>query len=432
MEVMVASVKRSSLFRSLGPRYVALWIGQSASAFGTGVAVLAVIQLIRRIQLDTGPNTLDFAITYALETAPVFLLGLLGGVLLDRWALRSVLIATNLIRACAFFYLAGAIDNFGIGTVFVIAFLLGSMTTMFDGALYSIIPSVVRKERLADANSLVSVSIQVNDSVGPFVAGLLFTAFGTPAVGLFVTGFMYAIGAFIMRWVGPVTVKRDPNYEAQSFLTEAANGIRYLWSEDRLRITVIAAGAANFVVGFIDGTLAVLVEDLIGAPTPTAVGILIGVMGVGGVVGALAAPSLTRRFGLGRTMILGLMIMGFGLLAVMFTSYGLLAIALQVGWTIGVSVVNVPLATIRQHYSSESMIGRVITASRAIGWGTLPIGALLGGWLGNTPETYPWVARAFPLLLLATAAWLMTTVLWSDTFGPGARPEIRDQSNSGS
>lgn len=384
------------------------------------MAVLAIIQLIRRIQDAAGEqNTLDFSITYALETAPVFLLGLLGGVLLDRWALRSVLVATNLIRACAFFYLAGAIDNFGMGTVFVFAFLLGSMTTMFDGALYSIIPSIVRKDRLPDANSLVSVSIQVNDSVGPFFAGILLTAFGTPAVGLFVTGFMYVLGAIALRWVGPVYRKRDPNEEQQSFFTEAANGVRYLWSEDRLRITVIAAGAANFVVGFIDGTLAVFVEDLIGAPTPTAVGLLIGVMGVGGVVGALVAPSIARKLGLGRTLILGLAIMGFGLLAAMFTPYGILAIALQVGWTSGVSITNIPLATIRQHYSSESMIGRVITASRAIGWGTLPLGALLGGWLGNTPETYPWVARAFPLLLIATALWLMTTILWSDTFGPG-------------
>lgn len=107
--------------------------------------------------------------------------------------------------------------------------------------------------------------------------------------------------------------------------------------------------------------------------------------------------------------------------AVMFTSYGWLALALQAIWMVGVSIINVPLATIRQHYAAPSMMARVITASRAIGWATLPIGALIGGWLGASVETYPWVARAFPLALLGTAAWLFTTVIWTDTF----RPEVR-------
>ena len=85
---------------------------------------------------------------------------------------------------------------------------------------------------------------------------------------------------------------------------------------------------------------------------------------------------------------------------------------------IGVSIINIPLATIRQHYVAESMLGRVITASRAIGWATLPIGALVGGWLGGDSNSYPGVARGFPILLMVTAAWLYTTVIWSETFGP--------------
>jgi hypothetical protein len=110
---------------------------------------------------------------------------------------------------------------------------------------------------------------------------------------------------------------------------------------------------------------------------------------------------------------------GLGLFAVMFTRYGPLAIALQIGWMVGVSTINVPLATIRQHYAPPSMIGRVITASRALGWATLPLGALIGGWLGAGEESYPWVARLFPILLLGTAVWLFTTVVWTDTYGPG-------------
>jgi hypothetical protein len=84
-------------------------------------------------------------------------------------------------------------------------------------------------------------------------------------------------------------------------------------------------------------------------------------------------------------------------------------------------VINIPLATIRQFYAGEAMLGRVISAARAIGWATLPLGALLGGWLGNSEDSYPWVARLFPLILLGCALWLFTTVIWTDTYGPEYR-----------
>ena len=102
----------------------------------------------------------------------------------------------------------------------------------------------------------------------------------------------------------------------------------------------------------------------------------------------------------------------------MFTTFGALPLALNVGWMIGVSLINVPLATIRQHYADDNMLGRVTTVSRAIGWATLPLGALVGGWLGESEDTLPLVARILPALLIATALWLMTTVVWKDTFGP--------------
>ena len=69
------------------------------------------------------------------------------------------MVATDLLRASAFFYLAAEVGNYGTSTVFVMAFLIGSMTTLFDGALYSLIPSLVKRERMADANAFVAASL---------------------------------------------------------------------------------------------------------------------------------------------------------------------------------------------------------------------------------------------------------------------------------
>jgi MFS family permease len=413
-----------SSLRSLGPRYTALWVGQTISQFGNYIAVITIPLLVLYIQEaagERGTETLDLAIVYALDTAPTLLVGLIGGVLLDRVPLRPVMIATDLLRACAFFYLAASVGSFGVGTVFVMAFLVGSMTTLFDASLYAMVPALVPKDRLSDANSFIFASIQGMFAFGPLVGGILAFVFETPAVGLFVNGVTFVISAWTLKWVGRVAQHGEAAPARSSVLKEFAAGIRHIWQEPRLRISTISAAVPNFVMGFMEATFVVLAPVVLGTETTAQIGILFFCMGVGGIIGALVAPRLTRALGLGKTMTSGLSLAGVTLLAFMFTKYGIVAMALIALFMFGVSVINIPLATIRQTYVGEAMLGRVISASRAIGWATLPIGALVGGWLGNTETTYPWIARMFPLILLGCALWLFTTVIWSDTYGPEYR-----------
>jgi hypothetical protein len=280
------------------------------------------------------------------------------------------------------------------------------------------IPSLVGRRRLADANSFVAASQQANFALGVLAAGVLTYITGSPSLGLFVNGATFVVSAISLYWVGRVDTHRTAAADRLPFFTEAAAGIRYIWSEPRLRVTTIAAAVPNFVMGFIEAAIVVLFPIVIGAANEGQVGILVAAMGVGGIIGALLAPRVVRALGLGRTMTIGMSIAGVLLLVFMFTRYGASALALNVGWMFGVSLINVPLATIRQNYAQDHMLGRVISASRAIGWATLPIGALVGGWLADSEATLIVVARVFPILLILTAIWLYTTVVWFDTFGP--------------
>ena len=402
---------------------MALWIGQTVSQFGTYVAVITVPLLILYIQQANSSDlsTFEFALAYAAETAPTLFVGLLGGVLLDRVALRPVMIATDLVRACAFFYLAATTETIGVGAVFAIAFLVGSMTTLFDASLYAMIPALVPKEKYSDANSFVTFSIQANFALGPLIGGVVAFVFATPSVGLFINGVTFVISAWTLKYVGRVAHHRKPATERTSFFADFAAGMRRIWEEPRLRVSTISAAVPNFVIGFMEGTFIVMFTVMIGAENETQIGVLLFFMGLGGVIGALAAPWFTRLVGLGRAMTGGLGFAGVALMIFMFSSYGFLAWILLAAFMFGVSVINIPLASIRQLYAGEAMLGRVISAARAIGWATLPIGAIIGGWLGNTENTYPWVARLFPLILLGCALWLFTTVIWTDTYGPEFR-----------
>lgn len=407
--------------RSLGPRYRVLWVGQTVSQFGTYVAFITIPLLVFHIQEGMVSHTIDFSLAYALETAPTLLVGLIGGVFLDRIHLRPVMVATDLLRACAFFYLAAGVDDYGVATVFVIAFIVGSMTTLFDGALYAMLPALVPRDRLSDANALVTASIQISFALGPLVGGILAYAFAGPAVGLFINGVTFVISAWTLRYVGRVAHPAAQKSDEKSFLREFLDGVRHIWNEPRLRVSTLAAAIPNFVIGFLEATFVVLGFVVLLAETEAEIGVLYFFMGVGGLIGALFAPRLTRLLGLGRAMVAGLALAGAALLGVMFTTFGPIPMALLAVFMVGISVINIPLATIRQHYAGEGMLGRVVSAARALGWATLPLGALVGGWLGDSPDTYPWIARIFPLILLGCALWLSTTVIWNDTFGPEYR-----------
>jgi predicted MFS family arabinose efflux permease len=401
---------------------MALWVGQTISQFGTYIAYITLPLLIFYIHDASGEsNTIDFAIAYAAETAPTFLVGLVGGVLLDRIHLRPVMVATDLLRASAFFYLVAQYGTYDVSTVFVIAFIVGSMTTLFDGALYAVIPALVPERRLSDANAFVTASIQANFAFGPLVGGFLTFAFAGPQVGLFINGLTFIASAISLKYVGRVAHHTDVEKARRRFISEFVAGMHRIWDEPRLRVSTISAAIPNFVMGFMEATYVVLFTVVLQTETETQIGILVFFMGLGGLIGALVAPNITRTMGLGRAMISGLTLAGVCLLAFMFTTYGIIAMLLIALFMFGVSVINIPLATIRQIYAGEGMLGRVITAARAIGWATLPIGALVGGWLGNTERTYPWVARLFPLVLLGCALWLFTTVIWTDTYGPEYR-----------
>lgn len=404
----------------LGPRFRALYAGTAVSLLGNYVAYLTLPILVLEI-LGTAEQAIPFSLTYALETIPTLIFGLAGGVVLDRVRLRGAMIVADMVRAAAFFYLAANVDTVGLGTVFATSFLVGSFSAVYENALFSIIPSLVSPDKLAAANGRVAATQSVMFAAGPAIAGVM-AELGGPAPGLWFNGATFVASTIGLVFVGPVPV--NPEREQQAgFVEETLNGLRFLVGERRLRDSTIVAATANLVFGFIEATFVVMATIVLGTTSEAQIGILIVAFGLGGTSGAAMASRVIRFLGTGRTMILGLIAMATGMSLLVFSRYGVVALVLAFVMFVGIGLVNVSIATIRQVYTPSSMLGRVITASRALSWGTLPIGALLGGALA-TQVNYEPIIRATPLLLFAVAVWVFSTPLWSDAFGPTYRGRV--------
>jgi predicted MFS family arabinose efflux permease len=412
VHVGIGSRGRHRAERGLGSRFRALFWGQAVSQVGDYIAYLTIPLFVVALT----DSNVDLALTYALEIIPGIAFGLVGGVLLDRLPMRGVMIIADLARAGAFFGLAALVASprpSTIGVVFLISFLIGTFSSVFQNGLAAMLPSLVPADQLNLANSRITTSQQVALVTGPLVAGALAGQFGL-APGFIVNGITFLVSALSIWLVGRVPVRLAME-ERGKFLEEAMHGLRYLWSEPRLRASTIAAASANAAVGFLESTFVVLGTDVVGAGV-TEIGTMLMALGLGGIVGALLAPRVSRILGLGRTMTVGMILFGLAFWVTVHSRFGPGVLLVLFVMFIGISLVNVPLATIRQIYTPTSMLGRVITAARTIGWSTLPIGALAGSAIADGAG-YQVAARATPLILIVTGLWLLLTPIWSNTFG---------------
>jgi hypothetical protein len=149
----------------------------------------------------------------------------------------------------------------------------------------------------------------------------------------------------------------------------------------------------------------------------TQLGTLYTALGLGGILGAVLAPLAIKHYGLGKVLTVGLLGFGLTFFVVLRLQYGVVAWLMFFAMFVGLSLVNVPLITIRQTYTPPMMLGRVISAARTIGWSTLPVGALVGTAIADSTGYGP-VAQMAPLLLVATGFGLLFSSIWRDTFGP--------------
>jgi MFS family permease len=273
-------------------------------------------------------------------------------------------------------------DALSLPVLYVAAFVLGVGETLFDTAAQSILPSVVDKEQLATANGrLYAVELVMNQFVGPPLGGVLIglsvpLVLGSSIIGyaLAALGLTLLVGSFRPQRNGPPT----------RLTSDIAEGLRYLWRNRVLRTMAFMVGGMNLAS---TATFAVLVLYAV-SPGPMrlsepAFGVLLTTFAIGSLLGSFLAAPLQRRFGRVRMLFLSVVIIGAGLAVPAFTTS---AIVIGASFAIsGVFIVvwNVITVTLRQRIVPDGLLGRVNAGYRLFAWGTQPVGALLGGVVGE-------------------------------------------------
>jgi len=378
--------QRPSLLRH--PDFLKLWTAETISVFGSAITQLA-LPLIAATTLDVTP--FEFGLLTTIEFLPFILFSLPAGVWVDRLRRRPILIAGDLGRAIAIASIpvAFAFDALTIWQLYVVGFVNGILTVFFDVAYQSYLPSVVERDQLVDGNSKLEITRSASQILGPGLAGILIGAFRAP-FAMVLDAVSYVVSALFLTWIRrpepPIevhdTVADGPK---PSMRQEVSIGLRYVLGHRWLRNIAATTGTSNFFGNVVNAILILYLTDERGLG-PEAIGFAFSVASVGFLVGALTTNRLTERLGVGRMLVLTAVGFSLSNLPIAFAPDALIWPVLAVSGLVGgfcSTGWNINQVSLRQAITPPRMQGRMNATMRFIVWGTIPLGAILGGALGS-------------------------------------------------
>jgi MFS family permease len=346
-----------------------------------------------------------------IRTVPAALVAPFAAVLADRYSRIRVMLASNLARA-ALIAAAGLCiyadtPAWIVYAIVGIAMLVG---TPFRPALAAVTPAVARTPgELTAANAVSSTLESVGYFVGPALAGLLLAA-ASPELVFFLTAAAFTLSALVIsRVAAPPPAAHREGGERKGIFSEALVGFRTVGGDSRLRILLGLFSAQTLVAGALTVLIVVIAFELLDMGE-AGVGWLNSSIGVGALVGSIAALSLAGMRRLSPAFIGGIVLWGLPLVLIGLFSEPAVAIVLLAVVGAGNSVVDVAVFTLIQRAVPDDVLARVFGVIQFLWISTFGLGGLLAvplvDWLGADGALI--VAGAFlPVLALLTGPKLL-------------------------
>jgi MFS family permease len=234
---LLSAKKPVSLWRNHD--YLLLWSGQSLSAIGSAVSELAFPLLV--LAVTHSPAQAGF--TAALRTLPVTFISLLGGLLVDRWDRKRIMIFCDIGRALSMTSIpvAFALGHLTIVQLYITALLEGALAAFFGFAHTASLSQVATGEQLSAAVAQEEVMEGTTALFGPTLSGILFTA--GQMLPFLIDAISYAISIFTLLLIRTPFQKRRTT-ERFRLRFEISQGMVWMWHQPFIRAMTLLSGAS--------------------------------------------------------------------------------------------------------------------------------------------------------------------------------------------
>lgn len=354
--------------------FLLLWIGQIVSQFGDRLNQMALIAFIFK---RAPGSTFELAKLMSITIIPVFIIGPIAGVYVDRWDRRKTMYICDLVRALLVFTIPFFLLNTkSMVPLYIVVFLIFCLSRFFVPAKLSIIPDLVQKEDLLLANSLVHTTGMIAAAMGFGIGGIIVEILGTKG-GFYFDAGTFLVSGILIFFVSTRTGLRVKAKEVliigreivevikKSVLQELRGVFGFLRKQEKIKsilnilFMLWAALGSMYVViiVFIQRVFTSVVKDL---------GILAVFLGCGLFFGSLIYGRFGKKLSYFKAIFFSLFIAGLALIGFTITSYRFMnfQLASVLSFVLGVSMSPIMIAsnTLVHELTDTDMRGKVFTA----------------------------------------------------------------------
>ncbi len=355
-----AATPTRSLWRN--GAFARVWTAATISIFGSLLTRMA-LPFVAILVLSA--NAFDVALVRSADLLAILAVGLVAGAWVDRLRRRPVMIVADVGRAAllATIPLAAIGGWLSLPQLLLVALLAAGLTTFFDAADRAYLPTIVPRQDLLRANGALSASSSVSEFLSFGSAGFLVQLISGPMT-IAIDALTYVVSAALLGTIRAHEPPPPAKHERSPVLREIATGLRLVARHPIVRANTLASMALAGLWGVFGATWYLFALDDLGLG-PAAIGIIAAMGGIGSLVGALVSGRVTRRFGLGRAMVLSLLVVAIGYVFLPLAPSGapLIAagflIAQQLLGDSAITVFDIAEVSLQQTVVDDRELGRV-------------------------------------------------------------------------
>jgi len=354
--------------------FLLLWIGQIISQFGDRLNQMALIAFIFK---RAPGSTFELAKLMSITIIPVFLIGPIAGVYVDRWDRRKTMYISDLVRALLVFTIPFFLmDTKSLIPLYIVVFLIFCLSRFFVPAKMSIIPDLVHKDDLLMANSLVNTTGMIAAALGFGVGGVIVEILGAKG-GFYLDAGTFLVSGILIFFVSARAGLKVKAKEVlrmgremvevikKSVLEELIGVFGFLRKQEKIKTILnilfmlwAALGSVYvIIIVFIQRVFTSVVKDL---------GILAVFLGVGLFVGSILYGRFGKKFSYFKAIFSSLFVVGLVLIGFTITSYRFMnfQLAAAISFILGVSISPIMIAsnTLVHELTDTEMRGKIFTA----------------------------------------------------------------------
>jgi MFS family permease len=382
--------------------YMLLWSGQALSDIGGAVSELALPLLV----LAVTHSAAQAGFIAALRALPASFLGLLAGMLVDRWNRKWVMFVCEVGRA---FILASIVvayvwGHLSIWQLAITALLEGSLSVVFMLAKTTVVPQIVAPEQLTMAVTQEEFVEGTTALFGPSLAGVLYTLnailpFLTDAISYVIS----LISILLMRVPAQTVraVKTKGVSRGRMLWREITEGAIWVWRQPFILTMTLLMGASAFVLR--GSTLIIIILAQQQHVSAFVIGLIFATGGIGAILGSLLVTRLQRYLSVGQSIMLvrWYYVLSWPLYAL--APYAFVFAAMMFGEGFVDPIEDVPYFSHRLRLIPDKLKGRVISVCRLVPGIMRPLGLALTGILIQRIGVYSTIWLMWMWLLATTA-----------------------------